>query len=314
MSSDARLRKADLRYLHDETALNGSEIMQAFFYPLYSPIAAALVAAALLFGPASAQSQELDPGTLDVAGIKLGMTPDQAIDALKGFDSTLAVTKKYLFGRGLSYGVDGVSLDAISEPDKRTAYLDGLAAAKGAPKTVCDKNMTWCHQEYPEDEETIKVWFSRLPGHELVIAVQRYKVFHKNPQPAILSLKAAILQKYPGSQVTYQRGQGLYYTIGWLFDSKKRILTSATAKGKHLEETGALPRTVHPDDGIGLNVVFVSNNQNNQIAESVSQTLYDANGLFKSSEQSKSAYDALKAQADAKQLDQSVKGAGQTKF
>jgi hypothetical protein len=181
MSSDARLRKADLRYLHDETALNGSEIMQAFFYPLYSPTAAALVAAALLFGPASAQSQELDPGTLDVAGIKLGMTPDQAIDALKGFDSTLAVTKKYLFGRGLSYGVDGVGLDAISEPDKRTAYLDGLAAAKGAPKTVCDKNMTWCHQEYPEDEETIKVWFSRLPGHEQVIAVQRYKVFHKKP-------------------------------------------------------------------------------------------------------------------------------------
>jgi hypothetical protein len=63
-----------------------------------------------------------------------------------------------------------------------------------------------------------------------------------------------------------------------------------------------------------LNVVFLSNNQNNQIAASVSQTLYEANGLFKSSEQSNSAYEALKAQADAKQLDQSKKGADPTKF
>ena len=120
--------------------------MQAFLYPVYRPIAVTLVAAALLFGPASAQSQELDPGTLDVAGIKLGMTPSQAADALKGFDPALTATKKYLTGRGLPYGLDGASMDAISEPDKHTAYLDGLAAAKGAPKTVCDKNMTWCHQ------------------------------------------------------------------------------------------------------------------------------------------------------------------------
>jgi hypothetical protein len=180
--------------------------MQAIFYPVYRLIAAALVAAILLFGPASAQSQELDPGTLDVGGVKLGMTPDQAIDALNGFDSTLTATKKYLFGRGLSYGLDGASMDAISDADKRTAYLDGLAAVKGEPKTVCNKDSSWCHNEYDDDEETIKVWFSRAPGHEQVIAVQRYKVFHKEPQPAIQSLKAAIFNKYP-EQVTYQRAQ-----------------------------------------------------------------------------------------------------------
>jgi hypothetical protein len=300
--------------MSSQTAENGSEIMQAFFYPAYRPIAAALVAATLLFGPAGAQSQELNPETLDVGGVKLGMTPGQASEALKGFDPALAVTEKYLTGRGLSYGLEGASMDAIPDADKRTAYLDGLVAAKGAPKTVCNETMTWCHPEFADDEETIKVWFSRVSGQEQVIAVQRYKVFHNKPQPAIPTLKAAIFDKYPESQVTFQRGDGLYYTIGWLFDSRKRMLSRVTAKSKGLQESGALPGTVHADDGIGLNVVFVSNNQNAQIAESFSQTLYDANGLFKSIEQSKSAYDALKAKADAKQLEESRKNPGQTKF
>jgi hypothetical protein len=45
--------------------------------------------------PSGAVGQPLDVSALDVAGVRLGMTPEQAIEALKRFDSWPVLAKRY---------------------------------------------------------------------------------------------------------------------------------------------------------------------------------------------------------------------------
>jgi len=271
--------------------------------------------------PAAAQtapaSTEFDPATADVAGVTLGMTPDQAIASLKNFDPEFEITKKYLTGSGLSYALDGHAMQDIPEPDRSISYFDDLSAIKGTPKVACTNGadgIPQCHNSHADDQETIKVWFSRTPGQERVIGVQRDKIFNKDPKPPIASLKAGMFSKYPKEQITYERKFGSGDTIGWLFDSKRKILSSSAAKSKGSDETEGLPRTVWAGGGICLNVVFSSNNRNDEIADRFLITLYDADALYKSVAQSKTVTDALKAQSNAKEVEKSLKNPGQTKF
>ena len=284
-------------------------------------VTAGLVLVLLPIVSAQAQSTApgLDPATFDVAGVKLGMTLDEAMAGLKNFDPSFAVKKRYLSGPGISFGSEGRDLNEIPESDKSTSYFDDLYAIKGAAKQECEKMTDTmrpprCFDRHPDDEEIVKIWFSRIPGQERVIAVQRRKTFFKEPKPAIASLKEGVFGKYPGGQTTYDSQSGWTNTIGWVFDSKQRIISSATAKSKRIETTGGLPGFVKPGDGIGLNVVFTGNNRNNQIADNVLVTLSDSDALFKSIEQSKAAYGALKAQVDAKQVEKASKSPNQTKF
>jgi hypothetical protein len=261
----------------------------------------------------------IDIATLDVAGVKLGMTADEAIAGLKNFDPGLAVKRRYLTGPSFFYGSDGKDLTEIYEADKSTSYFNDLYATKGATKRECDNTadrnrLLRCSDRHIDDEEVIKVWFSPIPGQERVIAVQRSKTFYKDPKPAVASLRDGVFAKYSREQNTYEIQRGWVGTVGWLFDSKKRIISSAAAKSKRIETTGGLPGSVNPGDGIALNVVFNGNSGNNQIADSVLVTLSDGDALNKSVEQAKATYAALKAQVDAKQIEKATKSSNQTKF
>ena len=280
----------------------------------FSLFFAVIAANAIGSKPADAQSAD-DPTSFDVSGVKLGMTPDEAADAIAAFDPTFKTTKKYLAIPMPQYGFDGESLDHIAPPDNAVAYLTALVALKGEPKFTCpNSNPRECYQSFDEDEDTIRVAFSRVPGQEKVIAVQREKIFHKEPLPAIATLKAGIFGKYPQTEITYQFKYGFSDTTGWLFDARKRILNAAAFKGKNMRPFGGLPGTVKAGDGYGLNAIFVSDNHNNQIAQSFSVTLFDSSALYNSVAQAKAAFDQLRGKANAKQVDDAAKAGTATKF
>jgi hypothetical protein len=271
-------------------------------------IAAGLALIPFLLTSAQAQTapSAMDPATLDVAGVRLGMTVDEAIAGLKSFDPVLPIKKRYSTNPLSSYASDGKDMSELYDADKSTAYFNDLYAIKVAPVQQCEKmtdtnRMPRCFDRHPDDEEVVKVWFSHVPGQERVIAVQRTKTFYKDP-------------KYPKEQITYEIQGGWVGTIGWAFDSKRRLVSSAAAKQKRIENTSGLPGTVRPGDGIVLNVVLSGNNINNQIADKVQVTLSDADALYKSIDQAKATYAALKAQVDAKQVEKAAKGSSQTKF
>jgi hypothetical protein len=264
-----------------------------------------------------------DPATFDVAGVKLGMTPNDAIAALKKFDPKYAIAKQYYAQPQFTYGnTEGQDIKRLVGFNKGTgkyesiAYLYNLAAEKTDLKEQCVQayHQTVCDKD-PSPVDTVTVWLSPVPGQERVIAVQRKATFDKEPHPAIVSLKNGVFAKYPKDQATFEHQDASGYTVDWVFDAQKRIMSAAVAKRKsRYSANGRLPQNANPGDGIGLSVNFESNNQNAGLADSMSVILFDGNGLFRSIEQSQATYRALKAKADADEINKASKGQSQTKF
>ena len=308
------------RYNLKEFALTEYECIQTF-HGLSSGtnkfLIAGLALVLCLIAPLAAQTASaqpgLDPATFDVAGVKLGMTPDEANAGLKAFDAGFSITKRYLSGPGIPYGAEGVAIDSIGPQYKSTSYFDSLYATKGVAKQQCDKLMR-CMNVFTDDEETVKIWFSRIPGQERVIAIQRAKTFHQEPKPVLATLKDGVLAKYGKEQVTYDTKVWQVNTISWLFNSRRRLISNTAAKSKGIFNGGGLPGTVNAGDGIRLNAVLTGDSGNNQIAQSLQITLADGDGLYKSVDQSKATYAALKARSDAVEVEKAAKGQSQTKF
>ena len=277
--------------------------------------AAGGAALVLLFVPpvAAQTAGGLDPYRLDVAGVKLGMTPNDAIAALKKFEPKYVIAKRYFEKPQFMFGnTEGKDIKDID--DKRVAYFASLAAEKDEQKKICSIRPPYgCYTE-PHAVETVTVWFSPVPGQERVIAVQRKAPFEKDPLPAVVSLKSSIFAKYPKDQATYENQDASGYSVEWAFDAQKRIRPASAGKRRSYSPSrGGLPNQVNEGDGFGLSVMFGSTNQAVGLAGNMSVSLYDGNALYKSVAQAQATYKTLKAKADTAEVDRS-KGKSQPKF
>lgn len=309
--------------LSKNKSMGGGIVMQTYSRRAVGRTAAGLALSLFLASPAAAQAVGgIDPATLDLAGVRLGMSVNDAIAALKKFDGKYAITKQYYAQPLFTFAnLEAKELKDIPKPDQRFAFFYSLSVVKTEMKKECQwlddpyasQNHNVCTME-PHAIETVMVWFSPTPGQEHVIAVQRKVPFEKDPLPAIVSLKNGIFAKYPKDQVTYQSDEAYGVCFDWLFDSQRRILSEASAARKNRHATnGELPRNAYAGDGLALSVAFAPNRQNCSLADSMSITLYDGNALYRSTEQAQATYKALKAKADAEDVSHS-KGQNQPKF
>lgn len=277
---------------------------------------AAGLALTLFFHAPLASAQARSPATFDVAGVRLGMTVDEAAAALKAFDPGFTVSKRYFTTGGLPFNAEGVPMDQIPLSDRPMAFFGSLYAIKGAPTRVCrdlppGSSAPQCIENRSDNEQVVKVWFSHVLGQERVMMIQRTMTFYKDPKPAIATLKQDVFAKY-GNQFTYDSRVG-WETISWLFDARGQLMSAATARRKNIENAPGMPRVVRPGDGISLNVAFRSSPVTDQIAEELTVTLDDGNALYKSVEEIKAAYEAMKARANAAAVGR-ARGQPQTKF
>lgn len=288
--------------------------MQMFSRRFLGQAAGGAALVLLFVPPAAAQTAGgLDPYRLDVAGVKLGMTPNDAIAALKKFEPKYVIAKRYVETPQPLFGTtEAKDIKAID--DKRVAYFFNLAAEKDEQKEICSIYPPYhCYSE-PHAVETVTVWFSPVPGQERVIAVQRKMPFEKKPLPAVVSLQSGIFSKYPKNQATYENQDASGYSVEWTFDSQRRIRPAAAGKKRsYAPSRGGLPFQVNEGDGFGLSVMLGSTNEAVGLAGSMSISLYDGNALYKSAEQSRATYKTLKAKADAAEVEKS-KGKSQPKF
>jgi hypothetical protein len=70
----------------------------------------------------------MDIATLDVAGVKLGMTPEQTIAALKQFEPRFVIKKLYLNSPKVAFNGQGSELSDKPSPIPTPSYLSGLSA------------------------------------------------------------------------------------------------------------------------------------------------------------------------------------------
>lgn len=158
----------------------------------------------------------VDVAALEVAGVKLNMTVDEATAALREFDAAYAVERRYA-DSDKGFGYYGLPLEQIR--DKDTAYLVGLLATK----------------DESGDHEEVFVYVSPVPDKERVVFVGRAKQFAQ-PQVAT-AIADGIFAKYP-KDTTADKPATEYAArrIIWRFDGRGRLMSAATAEQEGIDQ------------------------------------------------------------------------------
>jgi hypothetical protein len=288
---------------------------------VYRALAVAVAHAGLMVGwnsaaiaQAASPSAAFSPVTIDVAGVHLGMTPDETMAALKAFSPNMPIEKKYTNTKEFSINDSGEDLESLPETSSNEGYLDrshafliGFAGETGKVEGGAAPTI---------DNETVHVWFSPVPGEERVVAVERIKTFHTDAAPPIDLLKSQLFTKYPEDKASLEAaGTESPFTVDWFFDPKGRLISKAAMKHKSASSNrGSFPSTVYAGDGVELSVAIGTSNENDKIASDLHMTLADGNGLFRTLEQSEATFKTRKAKTDAEAVAKAAKAAGQTKF
>jgi len=274
----------------------------------------------VMIGVASANAASapagVDPASFDVAGVKLGMTRDEAIEALKKFDNSYDVVPQYMNGRASSYSAYYM---IVAKKPIDPSYFVALWARTPKPDNA---------DYFPTGRdkgayEEVHVVFAPTPGSERVIAVTRHKQFGDAP-PTVANLKAHLVSKYNVGPMTHSSSPiniGNYgdvevnghcdaTTFDYIFDAQKRLMPGkkADSRGNYainwnldcsqLSLGDGLPDSAAAGDGIGMSAV-IENDDGHSAARVMGVSIFDASALYKSVGQSKSTIDALEARAKA---------------
>jgi hypothetical protein len=265
--------------------------------------------------------------SLDVAGIRLGMTPEQVIAALKSFDSGLYYSKRYTSSQGqTNYGAGGPT--SCAEGPNR--LFVGIKAAKGTTflGEVDMPQLIRCgaedYDKLPGDEpELISVYFNPDPGNHRVIAVSLQEKF-KTPR-AISSVIDSIQAKYPKDITASLDGSGGRYRY-WKYDSRMRLMSKAAAEREWATPMGGafssigsmsgnnLPSWVNERNTVALDAGVVSSSENHELTSEFGIVLYDAGALVRFNQKSEAYFAKVKADQAQQEVDHARQSSSPVKF
>jgi hypothetical protein len=182
---------------------------------------------------------------LDVAGVRLGMTPDEAIAALKKFANWPLLKKRYtdnivtsgwmdkvnqLNGGSeiVTFGDLGFTDDCTAKKNVHDRVLVTIIAAM-TNRSECSWASAPISSSHDSNPLEVTVFFSPTPGSEHVIGVSLWSAFGQSP--LVQTVKENALQKYgPEYSASFLRiegaSNGSSRYITWRYDSKGKLITS----------------------------------------------------------------------------------------
>ena len=253
--------RGTLKFPFDKQAPMSSDQFLKTFLEVFTPGEAAQIPSTKIASVSnSAGAIEGLSATISIAGVRLGMTPTEAIDALKHFDSWPYLKERYASGTyvgwmenqlahggGASvglYGMTGTSNDCRPIPPRPLSpVLVAIIAAKGprlhqkppiresqvglnytpavlAAMSDCDWNGLSTNATLGEDPMEVVVYLSPTPGTEHVIGVSLWRPFGKSP--TVDSLLATAKNKYTFNVTSaYDDGANTY--LSWRFNSQGQL-------------------------------------------------------------------------------------------
>ena len=234
-----------------------------------------LIAGLLLGAPARAQA--VDPATLDVAGVRLGMTGDQAIAALKANDphaDVIDMRQGQFDGLSLKqapwpatfnaagtsiwnshYGVIALSpdfrawLDVMrdSQGKKQQCFAPGTADSMKCANEV-DKRLNDQVFTVIQELRATVAWFAPVQGQDKVIAVST-NVGFVHGVPTVADTLAALKQRYPMPASKEQKTDGGGEIVWWKYDPRNRLMSQHDAERKGLPLAGTSNEQLVPPLG-----------------------------------------------------------------
>lgn len=295
------------------------------FWNIFALLGSAMLLCDLAGTPTANAADTVDVANLDIAGVKLGMTPDEAIAALKSFDPTLEVTKGYMVG---PLRFPGIGMSEVPEEQKSQSYFVSIFAQNQANKEqhVQDQFLAmrssgaggsfYATAKVPEvhgSPELVEIEFSPIPGQEKATAIHRRKLFIDDkpaPQPVI----DGALSKYP-RQISYTVPPTAYLReTDWIYDAKGQPLNSSVIKLKILSSSlmGNWPHRLEESGYRRLSLAVRIGNDG--LVERMDIALFDESGMYRSIKQSSQTAEALTTAAKKLQMDGAAKSGSQTKF
>jgi hypothetical protein len=266
---------------------------------------------------------------LEVANIKLGMTPEQVFAALKAYDGGFFFSKRYYTSAGSWSDTQSqecatnaeIQVFGVLTAAKASTFLAGARKRKvdtttflvtGKEESNFDSaDLAGCGADaklLPGDQpEVVNVYFSPDPGSHKVVAVTLWK--YLKPQLLVDAVVNQVLKKYP-SETTDKRtfeGPSPRMRWVWLFDGRGRLrsLEAAGRLSLHslenpsnccVTETRFAPwfgQPIMPSGGVDLEVSVLPDRGNAQVARAYQISLYDTRELSRLSLKLKSVVDTI---------------------
>jgi hypothetical protein len=254
-----------------------------------------LLAISLSIGAVGSACSESLQG-FDLAGVKIGMTADEATAALKHFDPefqifrNMHVTNYYEYG---SFGFQEDKLPSVSDGLRpEYAYFTDMVAEHGIPN--CEENMNNPCGDNSQPFDFVHIWFSPVIGEERVVAISRdISYFLRNGmpfgdesvQPRATAVIDSIKSKY---------GDPSYFELKntqefvWLFDKNGNMFPSNTNYESKRYYHGLLPGEVGPKTYPALSVALTLAGPGN--VQRINSSLFDGAAIYKSVEQGQNTY------------------------
>lgn len=249
------------------------------------------------------------PLEVDIAGVKLGMTPSQAEAALVKFNAGFKIEKKF---RGSS------SHELFEIESKADADITPPGILSGLEATV----------QTEDGYELVWTYFSPLKeqdnNNERVVAILRWKTYLSN-YPQVVQLVKGLSDKikYPA---TYSRDstskdvKGYEHAckyVMWCFNDKGNVLQAAGVihrpawggfipweKGRNIGISSFMPQRLASNEPISLQLVIESPLDNSLLAQGFSQILLAPSAYIKAfSDGKKIIVDTAKATLLKRQQD-----------
>jgi hypothetical protein len=279
-----------------------------------------------------------DVAALDVAGVRLGMTPEQVVAALRAFDPGLYFSKRYHTdtNRPANYG-EG---EPESEQTGRAPFRQfvGIMAAKGT-KVYANESTGFYAPGGPiggfaghdgdsielpgDDPEMISVCFSLDPGNHRVIAVSLQEQF-KTPR-TVSSIMDSVDRKYPKDVTTSQDARkrgGTAVLRYWRYDQRMRLMSNTAAEREwhgqysrpYVLGANSLPSMTYEADRVALDAGVDATSDNNQLTNSFGVVLYDESALYRFLNQSEALLAKFKAELAQQAVDRAKQSSAPVKF
>jgi hypothetical protein len=157
------------------------------------------VCSSLLFSAGLARAQQTQAPSLDIAGIKLGMLTNDALQALKADNPRMKVTPtafKYVgFNDPLTLEVDGKDLQSNTSP------------------------------QITQATETVQLMMTTPPNQDGVWSISRYYLFPTSQRPSSQTTLDALRKKYGPETIPAGAPIGIQ-TPTWVFDAQGKPVTS----------------------------------------------------------------------------------------
>jgi hypothetical protein len=179
---------------------------------------------------------------LDIAGLAIGMSEDDAIPALKAHNAHFGIEQHTS------------TLPGISEPIKPL-----VNASVSASDT--------------SDAESITLLFTMPPGKKVLWGIQRTVGYLPNHRPSAEATIAALRQKYGPESIPPAEHTGNANLV-WIFDAKGNLVPSNEAMGPYMRCTATMQSHF---GGVGSPLYDLQNNPNAAAAEANTLTLITAN-------------------------------------